>query len=132
MATEHEHGRRLSAFIAARLDEEDLDARSLGGSSWESDGTLVTAGPLAGDGQRRIIAETNREAFAEWAAVRNPARTLREVTALRAIMALHEPNTSPWPGTACLYCGHLWPCAEPVAIAAIWSEHPDYLDAAGE
>ena len=59
------------------------------------------------------------------------ARVLREVAARRTILALHPPM---WPddpdSTTCSRCGLAWPCATLRALAAVYSDHPDYPDLA--
>jgi hypothetical protein len=61
---------------------------------------------------------------------------LREVAAKRAILALHQ-ECPEWRGTcetclsdrreyAELWCPDDWPCATLRALAAVYSDHPDY------
>ncbi len=57
----------------------------------------------------------------------DPARVLREVAAKRKILTLH----SPWEDSGdCSACGDVpqvcYPCETLRALAAAWSDHPDY------
>jgi hypothetical protein len=62
-------------------------------------------------------------------------RTLRDVAAKRAVMAEHFRTVGP-SGWGCRQCSDYadgqmtaaepWPCATVRAMAAIWSDHPDY------
>ncbi len=67
-------------------------------------------------------------------------RALREVEAKRSILADHERvmQDMPWeripPSINCARCSpHPWPCPTVLALAAVYSDHPDYwLAAAGK
>lgn len=94
------------AFLKARLDEQERDA-----GDWHNQydcdlGQLETYGRCSCDG---------------------PARELRKVAALRAIMTEHEHRTESdrkfgfGPGSS--------PCRTLRALALIWSNHPDYRPA---
>lgn len=106
----------LAQFLAARLDEDAED-------SWDKhEGGCATAGPIA------FSCDCGY-----------PARVLREVEAKRKILAEHEPQ--PWgePHPELSRCpAHgdetsgwwtEWPCVEVRALAAVWSDHPDYDEA---
>ncbi|MFE3081821.1 DUF6221 family protein [Nocardia tengchongensis] len=70
----------------------------------------------------------------------DPARELREVKFKRRVLGLHEPEQSAQyddlvihmvPIVRCVECTGdsapvLWPCEEIRALAAVWSDHPDY------
>lgn len=106
----------LTAFIAARLDEDEAAAHA-----W-----LPFGNPDAA--QREHIAR------------KDPGRVLREVAAKRAILARHKPHETMPAGLACNWCSDDvddrpqlmkmdWPCPDVRAIAAVWSDHPDYRSA---
>jgi hypothetical protein len=77
-----------------------------------------------------------------WCGCGYPARMLREVQAKRAIIATHGPDPLNHFGSPrsplCLVCltdregyeelweADPWPCLTLRAIAAAWSDHPDY------
>ena len=111
----------LIAFVKARLDEEEASALAMiaafeGIAEWmiaengEFDYT-VTAGQLATE----AVADMWREDAAVWIARHDPARVLREIAAMRAIVAAYE-RAPDWPG------------GEDVRhLAAIWNDRADYL-----
>jgi hypothetical protein len=117
--------RGLAEFLAARLDEDEAAAKA-----W-----LPFGNPDA----------TNRE----HAARHDPARVLREVEAKRQILALHHPSpglrhpVTDYHVDICAACdvpelpqaewehidgfdGSIYPCDTVRALAAVWSDHPDF------
>ena len=55
------------------------------------------------------------------------ARVLREVAAKRAILAEHQPQQMGYiEAQRCPTCRTAWPCIEGRALAAVYSDHPDY------
>ena len=71
----------------------------------------------------------------------DPARVLRDVAATRTVVRLHVPVDPDEPDIADVYepqicqtCGsgepneypRPWPCATLLAVASVWSDHPDY------
>lgn len=107
----------LAAFIEARLDEDeaapDVHAEGCALHAW-----LRNDVPSACD-------------------CGYPARVLREVAAKRAILERHAPHQPAFGGLACNWCSEdvddrpsvakePWPCDDIRAIAAVWSDHPDY------
>ena len=135
----------LTAFIAARLDEdEDLaqDAARGNPGPWSLDHAWI----LSAEGETVVMDEYRwgGSAFTHIARY-DPARALREVAAKRAIVAEHEPGfpavarqEPPGPSTVtdpdgiistfpyCLTCDQDAPCVTLEALAAVWSDHPDY------
>ena len=104
----------LAGFLRARLDEDEARAEAARRVQTEwyvaCDDETVTIGAL-----REHIGHCS------------PARRLREVAAGRAILALHPPKPlrhveADW----CHVCRTGWPCKEFRAIAAVYSDHPDY------
>ena len=123
----------LAAFLNARLDEDERDARE-----------LLSANAAS---RARGFASTLWDEEDERA-----QRLLREVEAKRAILRQHHRLT-PHPeygftyaaaGNFCGYCGPgdnwqaeqepdhypgaMWPCQHVRLIAAVWSDHPDYRE----
>jgi hypothetical protein len=106
----------LAAFLAARLNEDE------GGANWYAERMANTLEPVL-----------------TWRNVPLDVRMLREVAAKRAIIDVHSPGypvTFPEPSgqPTCGVC-HAgtwdwdpegWPCATVRAIAAVYSDHPDY------
>ena len=116
----------LTAFLAARLDEDEAAAHAVEDNSeprpgqWEADGNdalrthngwvLATAGTPGGEFRPGVLAHLARH---------DPARVLREVQAGRAIMRYYGtplgfPGEKGVPGPAMR------------ALAAVYSDHPDY------
>lgn len=115
----------LAAFLAARLDEDERLARQ----ALEETGTV----------RETRYPYPDRLATCMHDGRHSPARVLREVGAKCAILAEHEPQ--PWgePQPQLSRCpAHgdettgwwtQWPCVEVRALAAVWSDHPDYDEA---
>jgi hypothetical protein len=111
----------IEEFLRARLDEDEAAARAAAsrprGESW---GGVV-------DGTRYTV-------VAAHIARHDPARVQREIEAKRAILAEHQRAPKPLPGMSwypCRVCTRdrypqSWPCATVRALAAVWSDHPDY------
>ena len=113
----------LAAFLAARLDEDEAIARHAGSCDFYDD--VDDSVPLA-DERNHILRHA-------------PARVLREVAAKRAILDVHSatyPVTYPQPSgqPTCGVCHaggwdwdpEQWPCPTVRALAAVYSDHPDY------
>lgn len=127
-------------FLTARLDEEEASAQAvvdIGGlGDWEDLPVAELDGRRALTGGSFIFAVMDPvpegPACADHIARHDPARVLRETTAKRAILALHEPN-----GDYCSTCleseSDLYgaeyeeaPCLNVRHLAAVYSDHPDY------
>jgi len=121
----------LTEFLTARLAEDEAAARNtledrermlpatLLAAVQQPDGSLITLG--------------------------DPARVLREVEAKRAILAEHEDTYCGYiydhpDGLMCVRCADAdrdgvpyaerpWPCQTLRAVAAVYSDHPDYDEA---
>lgn len=128
-------------FIRARLDEDEAAARRLGAHiHWREEGD--TGVIVASDGHTaEACANGNWTGVAEHITRFDPARVLAEVTFKRAVVDRHMPERAGYfdPKTktgmtfvACEVEGNggttddAWPCAELDALAALWSDHPDF------
>jgi len=125
----------LAKFLGARLDDDEAAANSVTfrsrffavGNSVQSPGGIGHP-PMP-------IADVIDPETAEHIARHDPARVLREVDAKRKIVAMHEQAIAHKNGPLLDYCqcqaedgvvyGH-WPCETLAAVAAIYSDHPDY------
>lgn len=127
-------------FIEARIAEDEQIAQAARPGPWiDERGTRI--GPKIGD-EYLMVPESqlaNCEDYipeddATHIARHDPARVLLECVAKRAILGIHTPVAG---GRACKGCGTVGVCddwvAEDVndcpilrAVAAIWSDHPDY------
>ncbi len=142
----------LVAFIRARLDEDQAAAKVADGPSWFLDRTedsdkrsIRYTGPSTlnpGDMADYYITDRVHECDAVHIARHDPARILRQVEALRAILNRHEPRPlGRWQVcTACCtaerfeFSGYelshvAWPCPDVGVLASIWRDHPDYDEA---
>lgn len=141
----------LTAFIRARLDEEERDAKAAQPGPWNAEASphVVTedGGTVAAYVEGWTVEPTLiDEADARHIARQDPAATLARVAALRALVDLHEPTkcASYWHetkggfvdnGLICDICANHdredgvtgeWPCTTMRHIAAIWRDHPDF------
>lgn len=131
----------LIEFLRARFDEDDRAARAAGAEPWNAmteetpDGeniyyTIETRTPP------RAVVESlgtgpDAEARIDHMARHHPDRVLRQTTALRAVVGLHERLGGPAP--FCITCdapegipGRPDGCDTLRHLATIWSTHPDY------
>lgn len=105
-------------FLKARLDEDESVA-----------GAADALGQIAD-----LITASSRVEFAEHIAQHDPARSLREVAAMRRIVETHGGGPNGWhdddgePEWSCMYDSRNWPCPDLRALASIWSSHPDYRE----
>ena len=123
----------LAAFITARLDEDEAMAHAAAqafAAEWRSADRGVFNGGVR-------LADAAFARMAAHIARHDPARVLREAAAKRAIVAAHRPvlHHDEDAGSACcaaetafdVYAkAEPWPCPTIRAIAAVWSDHPDY------
>lgn len=108
---------RIEEFIEARLAEDESAARKAADFPYDapSDAPWVSMQLLV----RRGVAVTSDEHFAR----HDPARVLRQVAALRAVVTSTRERNDQIEGfstTDEMVADDLAP------IAAIWSDHPDY------
>ena len=133
----------LTAFIAGRLDEDEATARA-GPPTAEFATWFRIVYPHASDETiARNWADRLDEERDFWNGI--AGKRQREVAAKRAIVAEHEPGfpavarqEPPGPSTVtdpdgiistfpyCLTCDQDAPCVTLEALAAVWSDHPDY------
>jgi hypothetical protein len=127
----------LAAFLAARLDEDEAEAlANIGaGPGWQrglGDDARGT-GPMWPDYQTYGSEELSAaEAYLKRF---RPLRALREVEAMRAILAEHGPARGGRDADRCRVCTAIAdsgatrfraPCPTLVFLAAIWADHPDF------
>ena len=131
----------LVAFLAARLDEDEAAARAAMGAS---DGIWGIRGNISPRAASTVVTargefETGSPDEALHIGFHDPARVLREVEAKRRITALHHPVFEDYVDGDGIERGSYqcaedeppgspdyWPCRTIRAIAAIYSDHPDY------
>ncbi|WP_327139279.1 DUF6221 family protein [Nocardia sp. NBC_01327] len=122
----------IEEFIEARIDIEEATARgtvqaSLSWQNFTMDGELRdsdNAGTIM-----MCVADEDRQHIAH----HDPARVLRQCTALRAILRVHRPDGD----RECVGCTRndragepsfvpIGECVELRTLAAIWPDHPDF------
>jgi len=118
----------LIAFLNARVDEDELTAR-------DSVEYLLDGAEIPGL-DWYAMPDWARRHVGQWL----PERVFREVEAKRLILNDHVGKMSEYGGhgfkrggLACNACGWddgwagvAWPCSTVIALAVIWSGHPDY------
>ena len=99
----------VAEFIEARLSEDQVNAdQAL--ALWSDTHFTVDPGSL-------VIVRFHRE--------HDPGRVLRQVAAMRAILAEHNAPL----GYECNACeSREWPCLTVRALTAIWSDHEGFRD----
>lgn len=126
----------LTAFITARLDEDEAMANAVANAAarsvWTSSGAHVFAAAKPGRPEVPITGYLP-DGMADHIARHDPARVLREVAARRRTLERHRNC-----GHGVGYCddgGHGWYddargalCNEKLDLAAAWSDHPDYRE----
>ena len=117
-------GVTLAGFLAARLDEDE--AASAAGASTRLALSVRRVTRYPDTASRRALTMMGRHD--------DPARVLREVEAKRKILAEHRIDPELLPGV-CYRCRYGvpahwesadWPCPTLRALAAPYSDHPDY------
>lgn len=113
----------MVAFLRARLDEEEVDAKALNewqdGEAWYSDAADMALWMDIDPAPAAVFARCS------------PARVLADVQAKRAILDLHAPEEfHDAPGE--FFCRHdqrtagIWPCPTVRLLALPYADHPDY------
>lgn len=143
---------RLAAFIAARLDEDEAIARAATPGPWAAparvmDGNVVTSLTYPGGangyvGGVPVMSDDESRSWAdqEHIARHDPGRVLREVEAGRAILAMYEEcdgydlpegvHDSRDPDEREADAASKATLRDVLeALAAVWSDHPDYEQA---
>jgi Family of unknown function (DUF6221) len=132
----------LAEFLAARLDEDEAAAGAGArrvGMPWRAEPQPGTPGGLVID-DLGLVGSTGGRYAAEHIARHDPARVLREVAAGRAILAEHAATDwTAYGDRMCRRCvldddephdePYHWlpfPCPTLRALAAAYSDHPDY------
>jgi hypothetical protein len=136
----------LVAFLRARIDEDEQIARDAmaeptGSGWWNNEGTVRSTGPDVVDWVYLPVADH----IVWW----HPGRVLAECEAKRRIIEAHSPpvpyttpsgfefEPEPEQSNQCRSCGYaeLWeieqygptyPCPTLLALAAVYSDHPDF------
>ncbi len=123
----------ISAFIRARLDEEEADARACWGKRWDFRDDVETVFETS---QSEPVVYLHIPQDGPHIARQDPVATLARVEALRALVTLHRPAKNVG-GHACRTCfkpgdneyemsDGWWPCDTVRQLAATWSWHPDH------
>lgn len=132
----------LVKFIQERTDEDERIAKAATSPPWSADGMSVRGHerPYADSTGRATVLVVRHTWPQESAHIirHDPARTLREVEMVRAILAEHATVTAAFSGQICRVCwttrkegpleGDPYPCRTLRLVAAIWSDHPDYKE----
>ncbi|MFD6357928.1 DUF6221 family protein [Nocardia tengchongensis] len=138
----------IEEFIEARIAEDERAAKAATQGDWFWDGRELVIKTERLHASQTVIGVSGYDAELEIGAPdvahiarHDPARVLRQCAALRAIAGRHEAKNWEWyedsrclrmvSGVICEECSGdigdvLWPCEEIRALAAIWSDHPDY------
>jgi Family of unknown function (DUF6221) len=122
----------ITEFIAARLDEDEAAANAGArrvGMPWRAEPQPGTPGGLVTD-DLGLVGTTGGLYAAEHIARHDPARVLREVAAKRVVMDWWQ-RSDPEPGRAPSPTYENWRKSLPgyrlvLAVAAVYSGHPDY------
>ena len=129
----------LRAFVAARLDEDEAAARAATEGPWSFAGYDSADGwPIVANDEHEIVSRSGSD-DAEHIARHDPARVLREVTAKRAILAVHQIKPPTWRepddqafGCECCHFDRdegiygFGYCPTLKALAAVYSDHEDF------
>lgn len=132
----------LTAFIAARLDEDEAMAlaaatdvsRLAGRANWTSEAAMVTDAEDLDWAICDLSPYVDDECLARHIARHDPARVLREVTAKRAILARYERGAAgdlpEWTaGRELIIAGLAMLEGVLRDLAVAWSDHPHYQPA---
>ena len=118
----------LTAFLSARLDEDEAQAReATADPGMAAEWHETTSGCLdvglpdhGGEDWRDYVWPQGDSRVTRFIARHDPARALREVEAKRAILDDHMPDEY-----GCQICQGDTTCPLPY-LAAVYSDHPDY------
>ncbi|WP_342800987.1 DUF6221 family protein [Nocardia sp. No.11] len=123
----------IEEFIEARLTEDETIAGAIPHGVWRAEVKHGAALVVDSDADTVVIVGDERENA--HIARHDPARSLRQVEALRAVVGRRAGEHREQYGN-CETCRDYdfhseyrpvpWPCPTARAIAAIWSDHPDY------
>jgi hypothetical protein len=132
----------LITFLSARLDEDEAAAKAATDGPWYQDGSEIRGHnrPYAGGGPGILVVKHTWPQESAHIVRHDPARTLREVAAKRAILAEHGPANGGRDADRCRVCtatAHTGmrqtdarrfraPCPTLLFLAAVYSDHPDY------
>ncbi|TLF96833.1 hypothetical protein FEK35_27475 [Nocardia cyriacigeorgica] len=115
---------RIEQFIAARLADDEAVARKAADFPYDapSDAPWVSMQLRV----QRGVAMTSDEHFAR----HDPARVLRQVAAMRAILADHADDegycSRCWDGDSYAPASRMFPCPTIRSLAFVWSDHPEF------
>lgn len=114
----------LTAFLKARLDEDEQVARDADADAWRkaerpSIWVMREGGPVA---QTQDFEDAAH--IARW----DPARVLREVEAKRQIMGLHRRQSELDYDPICDVCCYTPPCETLRTLALPYTDHKDYRE----
>lgn len=124
----------LVAFITARLDEDQQSAQraitASGGQNWRASDSGIYPEDDPSHHPGPFIADAYGYTDPEYGghiARHDPARSLREIAAKRKLLWLHSSDHN---DDTCDTCRvPRASCRTLLAMAAIWSDHPDYQTA---
>lgn len=122
-------------FLEARIAEDNEAAKEAtnDGHRWLVDEETISLWPADDDDRMYGHITFPRKAHARHASIHDPIRVLREVAAKRTILVEHADDEGQC--ARCLdsdgitYLGAYtapWPCPTLRALAAVYSDHPDY------
>jgi len=148
-------GVTIVEFLTARLDEDEAVAREAAADSFGGPGEPKwKAYRVDQEGMSIWSADTKLAAYEYEVPVTrhvsrfDPARVLADITAKRAIVAIHQPEQGPdtwyWLQRRCKGCGSTWHkwlpdrppteigpergCPTLRALASVYADHPDYRE----
>jgi hypothetical protein len=116
----------VTGFVSARLDEDEDEAEYwflVDVREWSADGSDVRWR----DG---LITEGVDHCVARHIARHDPARVLAQCAAMRKIVEYHDGRheCSGPDDNNCMWIEHADDCPTMLALASIWSDHPDWRE----
>lgn len=131
---------RIEQFIVARLDEDEVAAQDCGAKNFHMVPRFT--GYMDVEAHYRAVEEQGHfqwftahypgftPPYAHHIARHDPARALRQVAAMRAILADHADDegycSRCWDGDSYAPASRMFPCPTIRSLAAVWSDHPDF------